>query len=113
MTNAPKVDESSIDAALMAKLRAPFACEYVGGRWRIHDANNDCIASTAEAWHGRLIVFALNKIRGQPCAVCLDEREVCRACGVVPCTSGRQCGDQYGRMSCPGCSPPAKTLPAG
>ena len=41
---------SEIDAMVMARLRAPFGCEFVPGsfagtsRWRIHDANDDMIA---------------------------------------------------------------------
>ena len=51
-----------IDQKVMERLRAPFACEFVGGRWRIHDANDDAIASCAPAEEGyaRLIVGALN-----------------------------------------------------
>jgi hypothetical protein len=59
------------DAAVMARLRAPFGCEFVAslapsvrnlGRWRIHDANDDCIADVAgsEEGYARLIVRALN-----------------------------------------------------
>jgi hypothetical protein len=59
----------AIDAAVMARLRAPFACEFIPagmgelGRWRIHDANDDAIASCAAAEEGyaRLIVQALNE----------------------------------------------------
>jgi hypothetical protein len=60
---------SLIDAAVMARLRAPFGCEFIPGttpdhrgRWRIHDANDDAIASVAPAEEGyaRLIVEALN-----------------------------------------------------
>lgn len=105
MPGTPSTDPDSIDAAAMKRLRAPFGYEYVGGRWRIHDAHNNAVASTAEAWCSRLIVHALNKLRGQPCAVCLDEREVCRACGVAPCNAGRTCGDRYGRLPCHACSP--------
>ncbi len=69
------LSDSSIDAAVMAKLRAPFGCEFVSkppcrtparggdGRWRIHDANDDAIASVApkEEGYARLIVQALNE----------------------------------------------------
>ena len=68
MANAPKIDPSNIDAAVMARLRAPFGCEYVQSpsgkaRWRIHDANDDAIAtvSYAEEGYARLIVQALNE----------------------------------------------------
>jgi len=52
-----------IDKAVMARLRAPFGCEKVGDRWRIHDANDDAIASCAplEEGYARLIVQALNE----------------------------------------------------
>lgn len=60
----------SIDEKVMARLRAPFGCEHVGpvlkhncGRWRIHDANDDAIASVSglEEGYARLIVQALNE----------------------------------------------------
>jgi len=67
----------SLDALVMARLRAPFGCELVLGnprrnvfgsmpgvrRWRIFDANDDAIASVAEYEEGyaRLIVQALNE----------------------------------------------------
>jgi hypothetical protein len=60
---------SNIDSAVMARLRAPFGCEFVRpahpsqhGRWRIHDANDDAIASCSglEEGYARLIVLALN-----------------------------------------------------
>ena len=59
-----------IDAAVMARLRAPFGCEFIEGAtgprsnwWRIHDANDDAIASVAggEEGYARLIVQALNE----------------------------------------------------
>jgi len=59
------------DAAVMARLRAPFGCEFIppavmaagNGRWRIHDANDDAIASVSyrEEGYARLIVQALNE----------------------------------------------------
>jgi len=58
-----------VDAAVMARLRAPFGCEFVRpthpsqhGRWRIYDANDDAIASVSglEEGYARLIVLALN-----------------------------------------------------
>jgi guanosine-3',5'-bis(diphosphate) 3'-pyrophosphohydrolase len=68
---------ASLDAAVMARLRAPFGCERIMGphgrnvlgdtppaaRWRIHDANDDAIASVAgqEEGYARLIVKALNE----------------------------------------------------
>jgi hypothetical protein len=74
VTNAPKFDESAIDAAVMARLRAPFGCEYVkatgnglrpdlSARWCIYDANDDVIASVShrEEGYARLIVQALNE----------------------------------------------------
>jgi hypothetical protein len=65
---------TSLDAAVMARLRAPFGCEFIPGttplpdgrpnpgRWRIHDANDDAVASVAGAEEGyaHLIVVALN-----------------------------------------------------
>jgi hypothetical protein len=62
--------KAALDVAVMARLRAPFGCEYIrnttephGGRWRIHDANDDAIASVsaAEEGYARLIVTALNE----------------------------------------------------
>jgi hypothetical protein len=69
MANIPPTDLSSIDAAVMARLRAPFDCEFIPrrnvgpGRWRIHDANDDAIASVSglEEGYARLIVQALNE----------------------------------------------------
>jgi len=58
----------SIDAAVMTRLRAPFGCEYIppgkgSARWRIHDANDDAIASVSglEEGYAKLIVQALNE----------------------------------------------------
>jgi hypothetical protein len=70
------IDElMNIDAAVMLKLRAPFGCEFIPppeheglarghGRWRIHDANDDAIASVShrEEGYARLIVQALNEL---------------------------------------------------
>ena len=65
---APTVAE--VDARVMARLRAPFGCEFIEGaagersnRWRIHDANDDAIASVSgrEEGYARLIVQALNE----------------------------------------------------
>jgi len=59
------------DIAVMRRLRAPFGCEFILGagskgasRWRIHDANDDAIASVSEHEEGyaRLIVQALNTL---------------------------------------------------
>jgi len=58
-----------VDAAVMALLRAPFGCEFIRGasgtqgRWRIHDANDDAIASVSplEEGYARLIVESLNE----------------------------------------------------
>jgi hypothetical protein len=61
----------SLDSLVMARLRAPFTCEFVAssapshrniGHWRIHDANDDCIADVSglEEGYARLIVRALN-----------------------------------------------------
>jgi hypothetical protein len=56
-----------LDAAVMTRLRAPFGCEFIAGnqhgRWRIHDANDDAVASCAgpEEGYARLIVEALNE----------------------------------------------------
>lgn len=74
MANAHGFDQKSIDAAVMARLRAPFGCEYIApaqvglggnthGRWRIHDANDDAVASVSglEEGYARLIVQALNE----------------------------------------------------
>lgn len=65
------MSNASLDAMVMSRLRAPFGCEFIpgtldkiaGGRWRIHDANDDAIASCAGAEKGyaRLIVQALNE----------------------------------------------------
>ena len=59
----------AIDSAVMARLRAPFGCEFIYGaddksnRWRIHDANDDAIASVSgrEEGYARLIVQVLNE----------------------------------------------------
>jgi hypothetical protein len=67
-----KCSRKAIDAAVMARLRAPFGCEFISdtpgrsfgdGRWRIHDANDDAIASVSgrEEGYARLIVKALNE----------------------------------------------------
>ena len=73
-----ELDPPAIDVAVMARLRAPFTCEYVPtrltgalGRWRVADANDDAVASCAAAEEGyaRLIVLALNEHferRGKP-----------------------------------------------
>lgn len=58
----------NLDAAVMARLRTPFGCEFINNgspresRWRIHDANDDAIASVSglEEGYARLIVRALN-----------------------------------------------------
>ena len=52
----------NIDARVMARLRKPFSCEKVGGRWRISDANDDAVASVSDREEGyaRHIVAALN-----------------------------------------------------
>ena len=61
---------TDMDAAVMARLRAPFGCEFIQNstdpnksRWRIHDANDDAIASVSarEEGYARLIVQALNE----------------------------------------------------
>jgi hypothetical protein len=60
---------AEIDAKVMARLRAPFGFELVTNRiagdprWRIHDANDDAIASVSykEEGYARLIVDALNE----------------------------------------------------
>ena len=57
-----------LDAAVMARLRAPFTCELIENvdamksHWRIADANDDAIASVGglEEGYARLIVEALN-----------------------------------------------------
>ena len=59
---------ATMDTAVMARLRAPFGCELSTAatsknqRWRIHDANDDAIASVSprEEGYARLIVEALN-----------------------------------------------------
>ncbi len=65
-TDCPDV----LDAAVMARLRAPFGCEFIEdaagkrwSRWRIHDANDDAVASVSglEEGYARLIVQALNE----------------------------------------------------
>lgn len=63
---------NAIDYVVMARLKAPFGCEYIPplqdeifpGRWRIHDANDDAIASCSglEEGYARLIVMALNAL---------------------------------------------------
>lgn len=71
-SNVMPLHVTDMDAAVMARLRAPFGCEYVvatapsdrnRGRWRIFDANDDCIATVSglEEGYARLIVRALNK----------------------------------------------------
>lgn len=67
----------SIDARVMARLRAPFSCEFIPsrgtdprfGRWRISDANDDAIASCShlEEGYARLIVAALNEYFERRC----------------------------------------------
>jgi hypothetical protein len=60
-----------LNGLVMARLRAPFGCEYIAaqspsarnqGHWRIHDANDDCMATVSglEEGYARLIVRALN-----------------------------------------------------
>lgn len=77
MANAPELDPKNIDALVMERLRAPFGCERILGEhrrnvfgdvppeyhWRIHDANDDAIASVSgrEEGYARLIVQALNE----------------------------------------------------
>jgi hypothetical protein len=59
----------AMDAAVMARLRAPFGYEYVPppantkGHFRIHDANDDAIASVSgrEEGYARKITRALNR----------------------------------------------------
>ncbi len=58
---------SKMNDAVMSRLRVPFGCELIPstdrvGRWRIHDANDDAIASVSgrEEGYARLIVEALN-----------------------------------------------------
>jgi hypothetical protein len=66
---ARAANTKGVDAAVMARLRAPFGCEFIYGaddksnRWRIHDANDDAIASVSgrEEGYARLIVAALNR----------------------------------------------------
>src|SRR5271166_874772 len=60
--------QEGLNAAVMARLRVPFGCEFIPGnkgdkRWRIHDANDDAIASVSphEEGYARLIVQALNE----------------------------------------------------
>jgi hypothetical protein len=62
--------DTIVDVAVMARLRAPFGCEFIQpagaasrGRWRIHDANDDAVASVSylEEGYARLIVQALNE----------------------------------------------------
>lgn len=63
------ITDKSLNSAVMARLRAPFGCEYIPsgqnshGRWRVHDANDDAIASCSglEEGYARLIVDALNE----------------------------------------------------
>ena len=60
---------TELDMLVMQKLRAPFGCEFINNgsprqsRWRIHDANDDAIASVSglEEGYARLIVQALNE----------------------------------------------------
>lgn len=65
-----KFAEKGVDGAVMARLRAPFSCEFIRGansfdpgRWRIADANDDAIASVSgqEEGYARLICQALNE----------------------------------------------------
>jgi hypothetical protein len=66
---ARAANTKGVDAAVMARLRAPFGCEFIYGaddksnRWRIHDANDDAIASVSgrEEGYARLIVAAINR----------------------------------------------------
>jgi hypothetical protein len=56
-----------LDRKVLARLRAPFGCEFIDGArpyWRIHDANDDAVASVApkEEGYARLIVDALNRL---------------------------------------------------
>ncbi len=67
--------DKAMDEAVMRRLCAPFGCEFIqgspgspyepgsSGRWRIHDANDDAVASVAwsEEGYARLIVQALNE----------------------------------------------------
>lgn len=61
--------KADLDKRVMAQLRAPFGCEFINNgspresRWRIHDANDDAIATTSglEEGYARLIVQALNE----------------------------------------------------
>lgn len=64
------IQARDVDTAVMARLRAPFGCEFIPrtspigiDRWRIHDANDDAVASVApsEEGYARLIVQALNE----------------------------------------------------
>lgn len=69
------LDAANIDSRVMGRLKAPFDCEFIKskeisldgrpnrGRWRIHDANDDAIASVSglEEGYARLIVLALNE----------------------------------------------------
>lgn len=67
------LSRQEVDGRVMARLRAPFGCELIPprtmmlgtdpGRWRIHDANDDAVASCAgaEGGYARLIVQALNE----------------------------------------------------
>ena len=63
------LSSENINRQVMARLRAPFGCEFIPGRnggqdrWRIHDANDDAIASVSarEEGYARLIVLALNE----------------------------------------------------
>ena len=69
MANALELVPMNIDAAVMARLRAPFGCERItasgpgNSRWRIHDDNDDAIASVSyrEEGYALLIVQALNE----------------------------------------------------
>jgi hypothetical protein len=68
LTNYKYMSSMNIDDAVMARLRTPFDCEFINNgnprqsRWRIHDANDDAIASVSglEEGYARLIVQALN-----------------------------------------------------
>ena len=72
--NPPMMTVDQMNAAVLAKLRAPFGCEFIApvqtgvgnshhGRWRIFDAQGDAVASVSglEEGYARLIVQALNE----------------------------------------------------
>ena len=65
-----QLPDSGIDRLVLQRLRAPFGCEFIepsvggrNGRWRIHDTNDDAIATVShfEEGYARLIVLALNE----------------------------------------------------